>query len=89
MASKMVPVKQEQIEFYLVRGHTMATAILLAATSLLGCGESWEIRHTGGGFLRMKSSVSIAKEANFYLNDTLWTRRALPFWQFDCAKSQF
>jgi len=26
-----------------------------------------------GGFLRVRSSDSIADEANFYLNDTLWT----------------
>jgi oligopeptidase B len=30
-----------------------------------------------GGFLRVRSSVSIADEANFYLNDTLWARRSL------------
>src|ERR1700738_1517942 len=31
----------------------------------------------GGGFLGVRSSVSIADEANFYLNDTLWARRSL------------
>jgi len=41
-----------------------------------------------GSFLRVRSSASIANEGNFYLNYTLWTRRALPFWEFDCSKSR-
>ena len=52
----MVPVKREQIEFYL---------------ELLGwCGESCGIGLPGRDFLRVRSSVSIADEANFYLKDT-------------------
>jgi len=40
-----------------------------------------------GGFLRVRTSVSIADEANFYLNDAFWTRRST-LRVFDCAKSQ-
>jgi hypothetical protein len=52
--------------------------------SLISVSSGMVFRHSAklaaiglpdGGFLRVRSSVSIADEANFYLNETLWAAR--------------